>query len=114
MKDTILRLRPIVAYPTRKALLADLAGGEGKDHRGRLFGWNIEVDSIQAEKYNDGGESRTLISIDKRIIPRDAKAICGSEDRQVTLTVTKFVDRSCQRRFQETYIPHSVGTPEKG
>src|SRR6266850_6433524 len=67
--------RPVVPYPARQAFLADFAGGEGEDDSGGAFGWHQKIYIVEAQKYDERTEGRTLVAVDKRMIPGNAEGI---------------------------------------
>src|SRR5882724_7298263 len=57
--------RHVVRDPARETVVVDLAGSHPENHRRGRFGRHVEINPIETEKDDDGGECGPLIAVDK-------------------------------------------------
>src|SRR6266850_1940189 len=105
--------RPIVPDPAGEAFLADFAGRKGEDDGGGAFGWDQKIYIVEAQKYDERTEGRTLVAVDKRMIPGNAEGIRCRKRGKVSFAIGKFVDGTAQRRFQHALVTNAVRSSEQ-
>src|SRR5258708_31834390 len=89
--------RQIVRNPSRETVFTDLAGSHAENDRGCCFRRYVEINAVEAKEHDDRCKRRSLIAVDKGVIPRNAERICGCERRETGFAVREFVERPSQR-----------------
>src|SRR4051812_44614634 len=103
---------PIIADPARQAGLADLTGGEGKDHCGCLRRVGRKRDPIAPQEYHHGHEGDPLVAIDKGVVLGQSERVSCSKLRHCRLLIAPFVDWTLQCQSQHAFVTQSWRTAE--
>ena len=75
---------------------------------------NNKINSIETKKDNHRSEGDTFVSIDKRMIARDAEHIRGRQRSEIILAVSQLVLRSGQCGFAASpIVTHAIRTSEQ-
>src|SRR5258708_37741735 len=96
--------RPVVPDPAGEALLADLAGGKGKDDGRGVRRFGAEGNAVLEQKAHHGHEGDALVAIDEGVIFREPKGIGSRRFSHLRLFVTPFIDRTLKGRSQHSFL----------
>jgi hypothetical protein len=89
----------VLLNPPCEIGFCDLASGQAKDHGSCHFRAGRKFYSIKTKKHDDRGECRSLVAIDKGMIPRNPKCIGCRQHRQSGFTIPEFIKRPTQSRL---------------
>jgi len=103
----------MIGKPTRQHILGDFAGGKSKHDRGCGFLAGVKVDAVKPEKHDHRSQRRALVAVDEGMIARDAEPVCRRKDGESGFAIREFMNRPCQRGFEQTDIADAVDAAEK-
>ena len=98
----------IVRDPAREHIFTDLTGGESKHDRGRCFLRRNKGEPVEIKKHDCRCQRRSLVSVDERVIARDAEAIGSRERGKIGLAIRKLVAGTGQGRLEKAEIANAV------
>lgn len=101
-----------LSKPGSQGCLIEVATCQSKNGRRDLLLGGIDAVAVQAQEEVHGLECDALVSVEERMITRDAKAVCCSKGREVGIRlVSKLIARALQGRLEEPVVTQADSAP---